>query len=83
MRREALNHLRYVAGGHQGCKIAPLHGRVAHDDAGRMSPGDVVEQSLDNAGMRHQAVQAMAGEVVVMHPVGLYHHLCPWVDDRA
>ena len=30
MRREALNHLRDVAGSHQGCKIAPLHGRIAH-----------------------------------------------------
>jgi hypothetical protein len=58
-------------------KITPLHGRISHDDMYRVSLGNVVENGLDDAGVRNQAIHAGAGEVVVMHPVGLYHTFAP------
>jgi hypothetical protein len=83
MCRESLYHLRDTAGSHQNRKITPLQGRVANDDVCRASLRDVVEHSLYNASMGHQAIQALTGGVVVMHPVGLYHNLGPFRDNRA
>ena len=42
-------------------EITALEGRIPYRDALRTEPADIVQNSVDDVGMRHQAIKSIAG----------------------